>query len=111
MSFQSWWQQKGRRSKAITVLATLLILQVGLCFGTPVEVSWSDAVLGTHFGRDPFNALGYMFIEALLAGLAFLVFLGVVIFYRPSDADLRPISIAPAQNKEHSGSREDRSQS
>lgn len=107
MSFQSWWQQKSRRSKAVTVLATLLTLQIGLCFGTPAAVSRFDATLGTHLGRDPFAALGYMFFEAILAAVVFLVFLGVVIFYRPSHANPRPISIAPAQNQELSGNNED----
>lgn len=109
MSFQSWWQQKSRRSKTISVLATFLVLEIGLCFGTPVGVGWSDALLGTHLGRDPFNALGYMFYEAVIAVIMFLVFLGVVIFYRPSGGQPEPTSIA--QNNEQSGGDKDRSQS
>ena len=84
MSFQSWWQQKNRRAKAVTIFATLLILQIGLCFGTPVGVSWLDDLVGTHLGRDPFAAFGYMFIEAIVEIIVFLVFLGVLIFYRPA---------------------------
>ena len=97
MSFQSWWQQKNRRAKAVTVIATLLILQIGLCFGTPVGVSWLDDLVGTHLGRDPFAALGYMFIEAVLAIVVFLAFVGVLIFYRPAAQRETP-SIAPHED-------------
>ncbi|WP_348262161.1 hypothetical protein P8935_20440 [Telmatobacter sp. DSM 110680] len=84
MSFRSWWQYKSRRAKAITVFATLLTIQIGLCFGTPVGISWIDRLLSTHLSRDPFAALGYMFFEAVLAIIVFLVFVGVLIFYRGS---------------------------
>src|ERR1700739_3334270 len=105
MSLQRSWQEKNRRAKAITILATLLILQVGLCFGTPKGVSWLAALVGTHMSRDPFDALGYMFFEALIAIVVFLVFLGVLIFYRRSDAEPRTLSIAPHENQDHSPSR------
>jgi len=105
MSFQSWWQQKGRRSKAVTVLATLLILQIGLCFGTPVGVTSIDTLFSTHLSRDPFAALGYMFIEAILAIVVFLVFAGVLIFYRPG-AQRETLSIAPHEDQEVSESDE-----
>lgn len=98
MSFQSWWQQKNRRAKAVAVLATLLILQIGLCFGTPVGVSWLGDLVGTRPGRDPFYALGYMFIEAILAIVVFLVFVGVLIFYRPATRGKTP-SIASPKNQ------------
>jgi hypothetical protein len=108
MSLQSWWQQKSRRAKTITILATLLLLEIGLCFGTPVGVSWSDTAFGTHFGRDPFASLGYMFIQAIVAGITLLIFLGAVIFYRPSSGKSSAISIAATQNGENSGNNEDR---
>lgn len=103
MSFQSWWQQKNRRAKTVTVLATLLILQIGLCFGTPVGVSWLDDLAGTRLGRDPFAALGYMFIEAVLAIVVFLVFVGVLIFYRPATQRETP-GTAPHEDREIPGS-------
>jgi len=98
MSFQSWWQRKSRRAKAITLLATLLTLQVGLCFGTPAGVSWSDQTLGTHLGRGELAALGYMVAEALAAGVVFLVFLGFLIFYRPSVSS--PAAAGPINDQE-----------
>ena len=44
MSLRKWWQDKSGRAKAITVLSTLLILQIGLCFGTDPIVSLSRAI-------------------------------------------------------------------
>ena len=82
MSFQSWWRHKSRRAKAITVLATLLTVQIGLCFGTPVGVSWFDELFSSHLGRDSYGGLGYMIFEAVIAVIVFLVFVGVLIFYR-----------------------------
>lgn len=81
MSFRTRWQQKSGRAKAITIVATLLILQIGLCFGTPLGVSWFDTLFPTPEGRNPFNAIGYMVIEAISAIVIFLVFIGVLIFY------------------------------
>ena len=100
MSFKSWWQQKGKRSKAITIIATALILQIGLCFGTPATVSWSDQALGTHLNHE-YDALGYMMVEALMAGIVFLVLIGFLIFYRPSDGASGDLSTVP---KHDSGS-------
>lgn len=82
MSFQSWWGQKSRRAKAITFFATLLTVQIGLCFGTPVGVSWFDQLFSAHLGRDSYGGLGYMIFEAVLAVIVFLVLVGVLIFYR-----------------------------
>lgn len=106
MSIQSWWQQKNRRAKAVTVLATMLILQIGLCFGTPKSVSWLDDLAGTHLSRDPFAALGYMFFEAILAIVVFLVLVGVLIFYRGSDAKRRTIGAVLHEGQELTGSEE-----
>ncbi|WP_109484513.1 hypothetical protein [Occallatibacter savannae] len=95
MSFQSWWQQKSRRAKAIAIIATTLILQIGLCFGTPATVSWSDQTLGTHLNHN-YDALGYMMVEALLAGVVFLVLIAFLIFYRPSDGAAATSGTTPA---------------
>ncbi len=78
MRFQGWWQRKNRRAKAVTVLAALLILQVGLCFGTPVGVSWYHNIFPSH-SSDPLEAIGYMVIEALACILTLiLVFLAAI---------------------------------
>lgn len=55
--------------------------QIGLCFGTPLGVSWFDTLFPTPEGRNPFNAIGYTIIEAISAIVIFLVFIGVLIFY------------------------------
>lgn len=64
---QRWWQQKTLQAKVIAVLATLLILQIGLCFSTPAI--WPRA--GTIFHlrlmvEEAFFCLGTL-------GLMFLV--------------------------------------
>jgi branched-subunit amino acid permease len=38
LSMGKWWRQKSGQAKAITALAVLLTLQIGLCFSTPVTV-------------------------------------------------------------------------
>jgi ABC-type dipeptide/oligopeptide/nickel transport system permease subunit len=97
MSYQSWWQQKSRRSKAITIFATLLILQIGLCFGTPAGVSWFDSLF--RIRRNSFDALGYMFLEAIIATVLLLVLLGVLFFYRTSDEEPATLAIAPDEDQ------------
>ena len=106
MGFQSWWQQKSKRAKAITIIATALILQIGLCFGTPATVSWSDQALGTHLNHE-YDALGYMMVEALLACVVFLVLIGFLIFYRPADDVIRTMGIAPLQNPKNEKGQDD----
>ena len=104
MGFQSWWQHKSKRAKAITIIATGLILQIGLCFGTPATVSWSDQALGTHLNHE-YDALGYMIVEALLACIVFLILIGFLIFYRPSEDATGTLSISSVQQSEDDADR------
>lgn len=104
MSFQSWWQQKSKRAKAITIIATALILQIGLCFGTPATVSWSDQALGTHLNRQ-WASLGYMMVEALLACVVFLVLIGFLILHRPSEDATGTLSISSVRQSEDDADR------
>jgi hypothetical protein len=83
MSLQEWWRNKSGKAKTITVLATLLILQIGLCFGTPSIVSFYQAIFHIKLrGDEEFGPnVGYMFIEALLALMTAIVLLVVVVSY------------------------------
>lgn len=105
MSFQGWWKQKSKRAKAITIIATALILQIGFCFGTPATVSWSDQVLGTHLNHE-YDALGYMMVEAILAFVVFLVLIGFLIFYRPSVDAAGTLGITPEQKSGNDADRD-----
>jgi len=83
MTFKSWWGEKSRKSKAITVVSTLLILQIGLCFGTPSGVSWFQAILHIKPGDDPFENLGYMFVEGILCLVTGLVLFVIGVSWHP----------------------------
>jgi len=82
MSFQNWWHQKSRKSKAIVAISTLLILQIGLCFGTPSGVSWYQALFHVKSSDDPFYALGFMAWEAILSLATVLALIVTAIFWR-----------------------------
>lgn len=72
MGFENWWRHKSGRSKTATVLAAVLLLQIGLCFGTPAATSWFDTLFHIH-RDDPFYALGWMIFEALLCILTVIL--------------------------------------
>jgi hypothetical protein len=74
MSFRNWWQTKSGKSKTITVLCAVLILDVGLCFATPAAVDRLNTALH-RIRSDPFEGIGYMIIQAI-----FCVILAVIIF-------------------------------
>lgn len=65
MSFSDWWRKKSGRAKTLTVLSVVLLLQIGLCFGTPAATSWFDDLFRIH-PDDQFSFVGWMMIEALL---------------------------------------------
>jgi ABC-type transport system involved in multi-copper enzyme maturation permease subunit len=79
---KNWWRQKGRKSKAIAVISTLLILQIGLCFGTPSGVSWYQALFHVK-SSDPLYALGLMAWEAILSLATVLALIVTAIFWHP----------------------------
>jgi hypothetical protein len=72
MNFSNWWRRKSGRAKTVTVLAVVLLLQIGLCFGTPEATSWFDDLFRIH-RDDPFYALGWMMFEALLCIVTVIV--------------------------------------
>ena len=82
MSFRDWWRQKNRKSKAIAVISTLLIVQIGLCFGTPSGVSWYQSLFHVK-SSDPLEALGMMAFEAMLCVATVLALIVTAIFWHP----------------------------
>jgi hypothetical protein len=71
MSLLEWWRTKSGKAKTIAVLCTLLILQIGLCFGTQPIVDSFQAIFHIKLsGDDEFGpSVEYMIIEAILAGV------------------------------------------
>jgi uncharacterized BrkB/YihY/UPF0761 family membrane protein len=74
MTFRKWWWRGSGRQKTITVLSALLILQIGVCFGTGTSTAVS--LLGRLFishRYDPFFALGLMIAQAWLCVLTVIL--------------------------------------
>jgi hypothetical protein len=63
MSFGDWWRRKSGGAKTVVVLAALLILQIGLCFGSGFAV---DRLVAPTPGEEFGPSLGWMFIQAEL---------------------------------------------
>lgn len=64
MAIRNWWRVRSGRAKTITVLSAFLILQIGLCFGTPTATPWVEALFHIR-ARNPMEALGLMIWQAL----------------------------------------------
>jgi riboflavin transporter FmnP len=85
LNFRGWWNRKSGRAKVVAVLATLLVLQIGLCWTNPRTVLplylWifgpsSDSELG----------LGLSIWQGILSIVTFF-FLLIALALRPGDAD------------------------
>jgi len=74
MSPKTWWRQKSGPAKLVTGLTTLLILQMGLCFASPGEPAWFDALFHIRPTPDQLR-LGLVVVEAYLCAGTFLVLL------------------------------------
>lgn len=81
MGFRSRWTTKSGRAKAITILAVLLILQVGLCFGTPRLADWSNAEL--RFPSDPMDVVTWMLGQLMLGGVTAALLISALIGWFP----------------------------
>ncbi len=59
------WKQKSVPAKVVTVLAVLLILQIGLCFGAPITATCFDALFHLKPSYGALEWLGMMSILAI----------------------------------------------
>jgi hypothetical protein len=59
------WKQKNVPAKVVTVLAVLLILQIGFCFGAPISATLFDALFHIKPSYGPLEWLGMMSIFAV----------------------------------------------
>ena len=58
-----WWRKKSGGAKAVTALAILLVLQIGLCFASPGEPAWFVALFQIRRNPDQLR-LGLIILEA-----------------------------------------------
>lgn len=65
MSFAAWWKRSSGSAKTITVLAAILLLQIGVCGLTPVVVGWYRSFVPDP-SHDPFEGLALMALQAVL---------------------------------------------
>jgi hypothetical protein len=74
MSLTLWWQRKSGPAKVVTTLATLLIVQMGLCFASPGEPSWFDRLF--HIKPSQYELrVGLVVVEAYLCIATFILLL------------------------------------
>jgi hypothetical protein len=91
-----WWKRRSGWARAVTILATLATLQVGLCFTTPFTVlPIYDAIYGKRSNAEV--GLGFMILEFLLCLVTFAL-LGIATIV----AALGGHFSAKAQSKEDS---------
>lgn len=95
MSLRDWWRNRSGKAKTVTVLCALLILQIGLCFGTSSIVNSYQAVFHVKpSANEEFSpSVGFMIIEAMLAavtGIALLAAVGSLIVGKIVDKMARP---------------------
>ena len=79
MSLRNWWIRKSGRAKVIAVLSSLLLVQIGLCFSTPVVRPWISAAF--HWTpKEELADLGYMVMQAFLSMVTLLLLFFVLVF-------------------------------
>ncbi len=81
------WKQSSGLAKAIVVLATILLVQIGLCALTPTMLPWVDELLHAPNSHDPFEWMSPMFLQAIFCAVT-----AVVIFVVWAATPLKPIT-------------------
>lgn len=83
MSIGIWWTHKSGKAKVVTGLATLVILQIGLCFATPTIVPWFESLLHAQASGGTFEDLVLVALQAMLCVATLGAIFLVVIFWHP----------------------------
>jgi heme A synthase len=79
LSIKTWWRKKSRPPKVVTVLATLLVLQIGLCWSTPLTVLPAYLAVFGH-SSDSELGLGLEIWQGMLSiALFFLLALAILV--------------------------------
>lgn len=82
MNIKRWWGKKNAKSKTITVLATLLILEIGLCFSTPATMAPAcEALFGPS--HDSELALGLEVWQFFLWLISLVVLGAIAMLWQP----------------------------
>jgi hypothetical protein len=71
--FKSWWKRSSGTKKTVTLFATILILQMGLCFSTDYWMPVYEHVTG-HIHESE-AGLGLVIMQAFLCGLTLFIFI------------------------------------
>lgn len=80
LGLKTWWRNKSGQSKTITVLATLLLLDIGLCFSTPAAF---NAVNSRYRGLGVNSFIGLMVGQTLFCVALGVSIALVAIFWHP----------------------------
>ncbi len=72
MDVRNWWKARSGGAKTVTVLTALLILQIGICFGSGFAI---DALIPPGPGDEFGSGFGWMALQAFacLLTIALLV--------------------------------------
>lgn len=94
MTLRRWWKQKSGGTKAVTALAVLLMLQIGLCFASGFAV---DRLVAPTPGEEFGASMGWMYVQAILCLVtAALLVIAIIVAF-----------VARVINSAKSGSRKD----
>jgi uncharacterized membrane protein len=78
MGFGAWWKRSSGTKKTVTLFATILILQMGLCFSTDYWMPVYEHVTGQIHESEA--GLGLVIMQAFLCGLTVVIFVVVLIY-------------------------------
>jgi hypothetical protein len=112
--FKTWWVSRNGYAKTVTVLCAILILQIGVCFASPGEPAWFDALFHIKPGPDNLR-IAFAFWEAVFCCVTAFVLVMTLILWSvtSSSADEKLPGIFRAQRdrntdtEEKSGDRND----
>jgi len=110
MNLRQCWKRSNGSAKAVTLLATLLILQIGLCFASPGEPRWFDVLFHIRPAPDrlPLGLVGAEFELCCATGLLLLVAL-MIRFTATSSIDEMLSSVIPKGQLREGSDPEERS--
>ena len=95
---KEWWFPKSGSAKTVTALATLLILQIGLCFASPGEPAWFDRLFNIHPYAAEWHA-GLVVLEAELCMITFLLLIvALFVMVSASWTSVDALSVVPRRS-------------
>jgi len=83
-----WWRHKSGKAKTVTVLAVVLIAQIGLCFSTEPVMHWLSPFF-PRIDNDPMESLGLMIWQAMFCLLTIGMIFVASVFWLPGLKDAK----------------------